>query len=114
VERPRRASRITRAKLYLDAPRGVASIQVDLEIAEGTSLDQLAVGVGTMITDGCPTGEAKWDYNWTESRLRDFVGSIEQRGVQSLDFWRADIDDEGNCTESYYFDVATEFLQGNR
>ena len=86
---------------------------VQLELAQGVSVSQLAVGVGTMIQSGCATGPAKWNYNWTEGRLREFVGYLENRSVSRLSFWRADIDDEGECTESYYFDVARRFLGGS-
>ena len=85
---------------------------VDLEIKQGVSLSQLAVGVGTMIDPNCVTGPAKWDYNWTESKLRDFVGFVESRSISKLYFWRADIDDEGECTAPYYFDVARRWLAG--
>ena len=85
---------------------------VDLELSQGASLDQTAVGVGTMISENCSTGPAKWDYNWTEAGLRDFVNFVEEKGIEHLDFWRADIDNEGDCTEAYYFDVAAEFLAG--
>jgi hypothetical protein len=83
---------------------------VDLELHQGVSLSQLAVGVGTMLLSNCPTGPAKWNYNWTESGLRKFARFVESRGIRHLDLWRADIDDEGSCTEPYYFDVAREFL----
>ena len=85
---------------------------VDLEIKQGVSLSQLAVGVGTMIDPNCVTGPAKWNYNWTESKLRDFVGFVESRQISKLYFWRADIDDEGECTAPYYFDVARRWLAG--
>ena len=85
---------------------------VDLEIKQGVSLSQLAVGVGTMIDPNCVTGPAKWDYNWTESKLTDFVGFVESRSISKLYFWRADIDDEGECTRPYYFDVARRWLAG--
>ena len=99
---------------------------VELELAQGVSNPgQLSVGIGTMIADGtdgtdrvsgeapCPTGPAKWDYNWTEARLRSFVLdylAAPPVSAQEIVFWRADIDNEGNCTEPYYFDVAREFL----
>ena len=95
---------------------------VQLELAQGVSNPgQLSVGIGTMISDDpqspCPTGPAKWDYNWTEARLRDFVLNflaVPPVAAQDLVFWRADIDNEGNCTKAYYFDVAKEFLQQRR
>ena len=65
-----------------------------------------------MIDPNCVTGPAKWDYNWTESKLRDFVGFVESRSISKLYFWRADIDDEGECTAPYYyFDVARRCLR---
>lgn len=84
----------------------------DLERAQGVTLDQLAVGVGTMIADGCATGPGKWNYNWTEAKLRDFVSYVQKADTRALDIWRADIDNEGDCTEPYYFDVAAAFLAG--
>jgi len=81
------------------------------EIEQGVSLSQLAVGIGTMISSPCPTGEGKRDYEWTEADLRSFTDWIgETKDIRRLDFWRADIDNEGDCTEKYYFDVARNFL----
>ena len=84
----------------------------ELERAQGVGFDQLAVGLGTMIDEPCPTGPAKWQYNWTEAKLRNFVGYVQQAGTRYVDIWRADIDNEGNCTAQYYFDVARDFLAG--
>ena len=92
---------------------------VALELAQGVgNPGQLSVGIGTMIADSppraaCPTGGGKWDYNWTEARLRSFVLdylAAPPVDAQDLVFWRADIDNEGNCTEPYFFNVAREFL----
>ena len=85
---------------------------VDLELKQGVSLSQLAVGIGTMIEPSCATGPAKWDYNWTEAKLNEFVAFVEQRQITRLYFWRADIDDEGDCTSPYFFDVARRWLAG--
>ena len=85
---------------------------VDTELRQGVSLDQLAAGVGTQIDPslaacptvkpmGCPRPGGQC-YNWTEPRLDSFVALLEQRGVRSIDMWRADIDDEGNCTARWY------------
>ena len=37
---------------------------------------------------------------------------VESRKISKLYFWRADIDDEGECTRPYYFDVARRWLAG--
>ena len=96
---------------------------VDLELEQGVSLRQLAVGIGTQINpavaSGCPVpgpmgckAPGGHCYNWTESRLKDFVAEMVSRKVTTIDMWRADIDREGDCTEPYYFDVAERFLAG--
>ena len=97
---------------------------VDLEITQGVSLSQLAVGIGTQINPsvaagcpvvgqmGCHTAGGQC-YNWTQSRLETFVADCVSRGVRTIDIWRADIDQEGDCTEPYYFQVAEKFLAGH-
>ena len=96
---------------------------VDTELKDGVSLTQLAAGIGTQIDMtmspdcpavrpmGChvPGGQC---YNWTEARLATFVGGLVERGVERIDIWRADIDDEGGCTEPYFFSMAEKFLAG--
>ena len=57
------------------------------ELADGVSLAQLRVGIGS--TNAI---FSKWDYNWTESRLTAFVGWLEAQGVLHIDLWRTDID----------------------
>eukprot|EP00656_Telonema_subtile_P013268 TRINITY_DN16731_c0_g1_i3.p1 TRINITY_DN16731_c0_g1~~TRINITY_DN16731_c0_g1_i3.p1 ORF type:complete len:301 (-),score=68.07 TRINITY_DN16731_c0_g1_i3:73-975(-) len=97
-------------------------VNVDTEIKQGVSLSQLAAGIGTQIDPtlascpavgpmGCkvPGGQC---YQWSEQKLTSFVGSLVDRGVQSIDMWRADIDAEGDCTEPYFFQVAEKFLAG--
>lgn len=99
---------------------------VDKELADGVSLQQLHAGIGTQIDAGlapspsaCPPVEPMGCkvpggqcYNWTSARLASFVGALEDRGVRNIDMWRADIDQEGACTEPWYFDVAERFLAG--
>ena len=96
---------------------------VDTELAQGVSKDQLAAGIGTQIDAsidpscpsvapmGCklPGGQC---YNWTESRLESFIDGLTQRGVVHIDFWRADIDAEGDCTAAWYFAAAEKFIAG--
>ena len=96
---------------------------IELEIKQGVTLSQLAVGIGTQINPsvaaGCPkVGQMGCHtvggqcYNWTRSRLETFVADCVSRGVRTIDMWRADIDSEGDCTEPYYFQVAERFLAG--
>jgi hypothetical protein len=98
-------------------------VNVDNELHDGVSLHQLAVGIGTQIdptiSGGCPPvgpmgckvagGQC---YNWTEQKLTSFVAALVERGVTTIDMWRADIDAEGDCTAPYYFEVAENFLAG--
>ncbi|GMH74450.1 hypothetical protein TL16_g06469 [Triparma laevis f. inornata] len=84
---------------------------VELELKQGVSLEQLAVGIGTMIQDGCETGPGKWDYDWNEENLRAFIKEVDDLGAEKLVIWRADIDNEGDCTEEYFLDVAREWLE---
>jgi hypothetical protein len=97
---------------------------VDKELKDGVSLSQLAAGIGTQIDPkmsascppvgpmGCKTAGGQC-YNWSEAKLTSFVASLVQRGVHSIDMWRADIDAEGDCTEPYYFKIAENFLAGD-
>ena len=87
---------------------------VETTLAQGVSHSQLAVGIGSVLTPNCPTGQAKWDYNWTSASLSEFVGFLDQPAhtPAAIDVWRADIDSEGNCTESYYFDILAHWLRG--
>lgn len=100
-------------------------VNVDLELKQNVSISQLAAGIGTRIepkiSASCPTvkpmgckiagGQC---YNWTETRLTSFIASLEKRGVKHIDFWRADIDEEGVCTEPWYFAAAEKFLAGGK
>ena len=100
-------------------------VNVDLELKQNVSISQLAAGIGTQIepkiSASCPTvkpmgckiagGQC---YNWTETKLTSFIASLEKRGVQHIDFWRADIDEEGVCTEPWYFAAAEKFLAGGK
>ena len=83
---------------------------------------QLAAGIGTQIDPtiaecpavppmGCklPGGQC---YNWTQARATAFVSGLVERGVRHIDFWRADIDSEGACTEPYFMAIAEKFLAG--
>ena len=79
---------------------------VSKEMEAGVSTSQLAVGVGTMATTG------KWNYNYTEQRLRSFASWLQRQGVANLDVWRADLDYTNGTTDSYYYDVLAEFLAG--
>ena len=88
------------------------------------SLRQLAAGIGTQIDPklsascppvgpmGCKQSGGQC-YDWSEPKLTSFVASLVQRGIRTIDMWRADIDAEGDCTEPWYFDVAEKFLAGN-
>lgn len=91
--------------------KNVASNQewVSKELAQNVSLSQLAVGIGTMTVD--PASE-KWDYQWTETKLRSFVSWLQTRDVQNIDVWRADIDTLNGTTAEYYYHVLAEFLSG--
>lgn len=98
-------------------------VNVDKELHDGVSLNQLAVGIGTQIDPsisaecplvgpmGCKVAGGQC-YNWTEQKLTSFVGALVERGVTTIDMWRADIDAEGDCTTPYYFEVAEKFLAG--
>ena len=100
-------------------------VNVDKELKDGVSLKQLAAGIGTQIDPaispdcpavkpmGCKTPGGQC-YNWTEPRLTTFVGGLVARGVTRIDLWRADIDNEGGCTEPYFFKMAEQFLAGGR
>jgi hypothetical protein len=61
---------------------------------------------------GCKTAGGQC-YDWSEAKLTSFVASLVQRGVRTIDMWRADIDAEGDCTEPYYFTIAEKFLAGD-
>eukprot|EP01052_Picozoa_sp_SAG31_P042042 SAG31_NODE_6551_length_1981_cov_0.868757_4_plen_111_part_01 len=82
---------------------------VALELKQGVSRSQLAVGVGSAIQPTCPTRVPPMGchtaggqcYNWTAARMSEFVGFIEAKGVTQLDIWRADIDVQTNCTEPW-------------
>ena len=89
---------------------------VELEIEQGVSLSQLAVGVGSSITPTCPTVTPPMGckraggacYNWTQPRMTEFVNFIESKGVTQLDIWRADIDQQTNCTEPWSDSVSPQ------
>ena len=97
---------------------------VDNELKDGVSLSQLAAGIGTQIDMsispscppvgpmGCKTAGGQC-CDWSEAKLTSFVASLVQRGVRTIDMWRADIDAEGDCTEPYYFTIAEKFLAGD-
>ena len=61
--------------------------------------------------DGLVNDVAEMTEAWRDA-ARDFVGFVESRSISKLYFWRADIDDEGECTAPYYFDVARRWLAG--
>ena len=69
------------------------------------SLSQLAVGVGTMI-ERIASRARRSGTTWTESKGRDFVGGSSRGCRFRSSTRRADIDDEGECTAPYYFEVA--------
>mmetsp|Transcript_65946 Transcript_65946/g.155783 ORF Transcript_65946/g.155783 Transcript_65946/m.155783 type:complete len:165 (-) Transcript_65946:16-510(-) len=86
---------------------------LQLEHQGGASPSQIAVGVGSMMTDACAS-RAKWQYNWTMTGLTSFVQWIEAEGLaEAIDVWRSDIDNQGpwNCTEPYYFDLLAAWLK---
>ena len=65
---------------------------VDLELKQGVSLTQLAVGVGSIVIPGCATKlQHPNANNWTEARLNEFVGCISGKGMTQLGVWRVDI-----------------------
>ena len=65
-----------------------------------------------MLVPDCASGPPKWDYNWTQPRLQSFIEYLRSQQVTKMAFWRSDIDDEGNCTQPYYFAAASAFLAG--
>ena len=85
---------------------------VQQELAAGVSLKQISIGVGSMMTSSCRQRQ-RWNYNWTQARLSEFVAWAEHKGVESIDVWRADIDSPGGgteCTQQFYFDIIKAFL----
>eukprot|EP01052_Picozoa_sp_SAG31_P037861 SAG31_NODE_4959_length_2834_cov_2.184644_1_plen_646_part_00 len=88
---------------------------VDLELKQGVSLSQLAVGIGSSVSPDCgpPLPRGPNAYNWTEARLDEFVGYIGGRGVAQLDIWRVDIGAETNCTEPWVLAITEKFLAGS-
>lgn len=82
---------------------------VSKELAQKVSLSQLAVGVGTMTAD--PSSQ-KWDYQWTEAKLRGFVSWLQAQHVLTIDVWRADIDNLNGAAQQYYYDILNDFLKG--
>jgi hypothetical protein len=88
---------------------------VDLEIKQGVSLSQLAVGVGSVVSPSCPgavPGTVPNRYNWTDAKLQQFVSFISRKGVTQLDIWRVDIGAETDCTEPWIIEIAEKFTAG--
>lgn len=81
---------------------------VQRELRSGVSLQQLRVGIGS--TNHI---HQKWNYNWTEARLRAFVDWLIARRIRHLDVWRTDIDalNATNGTEPWVYDTVRHFLK---
>eukprot|EP00756_Hemistasia_phaeocysticola_P065709 Hpha_TRINITY_DN8738_c0_g1::TRINITY_DN8738_c0_g1_i2::g.45172::m.45172 len=82
------------------------------ELSGGMPRSSIGAGIGTTVAPG-RTG--KWDYNWTEPTLNQFVSwlkSEEGGNIPRVDFWRADIDYNwpANGTASWVFSAAQMFL----
>jgi len=78
---------------------------------QGTSLDQAAIGVGTVQASGHEDSQ-KWDYKWSSSKLHNFVSWLQRRGIRNLDIWRSDIDSLNGVPEQYFYDITAAFLAG--
>lgn len=91
---------------------GLCVSRVIKEQEEGVQPSQLAVGVGSESTTPHPNDPG---YNWTESELRDFVGWLEERGVQHIDLWRADLNTLNHVdgTLPWIYDTLASFLKGS-
>lgn len=86
---------------------------VRLEQAAGVSSSQLAVGVGSVSSTPHPSDPG---YNWTEAALAAFVQWCEDRGVQSIDLWRADLNtlNPVDGTAPWVYKILANFLSGGR
>jgi hypothetical protein len=80
---------------------------VDQELAEGVSIDQLHVGIGSTNTI-----YQKWDYQWTVQSFDDFMTFIDTRELLHVDIWRTDIDTTNatNGTAQWIYDGIADFL----
>lgn len=80
---------------------------VTKELAQGMSLDQLAVGFGSTnsITQ-------KWDYNWTQPEFESFMSFLASQKVLTIDMWRTDIDTLNATagTEHWIYDSLANFI----
>ncbi len=78
------------------------------EVAGGVPAAAISAGIGSMLA---VPGTAKWDYNWTQGALTDFLTWLPTAGVTGVDVWRADIDGYG-YTADWFLDGVAAFLAG--
>ena len=70
----------------------------------------LRTGIGSMLTK-YPSSDT-WYYNWTQSRLTDFLDFLKYNvSVPSVDIWRADIDHNGYDTEPWFYQCLEQFVK---
>lgn len=79
------------------------------EQAPGVSPSQLAVGIGSMSTTPHPLDPG---YNWTEPGLAKLIDWCEQRGVQHIELWRADLNtlNPVDGTAPWVYSLLAKFL----
>lgn len=102
-------SMMTMASTYFGRDVSANKDWVTAMLNQGTSLDQAAVGVGTMQADGHKDSQ-KWDYQWSSSKLHNFVSWLQDQEIRNLDVWRSDIDSLTGAPEQYFYDYTEAFL----
>jgi len=104
-------SMMTMASTYFGRDVSANKDWVTTMLNQGTSLDQAAIGVGTMQASG-HTDSQQWDYKWSSSKLHSFVSWLQDNEIRNLDVWRSDIDSLTGAPEQYFYDYAEAFLAG--
>ena len=71
--------------------------------------DNLRTGIGSMLTT-YPANHT-WYFNWTKSELNTFLNFLKDDvKVPSVDIWRADMDNNGYDTESWFYNDLNSFV----